>query len=439
MRRRRFLVGCAAVPGGLSVACTRSGSVPASRGPDAVHVASTAPAPQGRPVLAPADPTIEFAKLRGFCDGVEPPTPAEHAEARAAVQASLSAAGIAALVVEPGAAMTYLAGVRWGRSERPFLLIVPAEGEPQFVGPAFEARTAAEQLGDIALSVWQEHESPYRVLAGVLPRGRGAVAFDGAMRSFIVEGMRAQLARRKVVDGTDRLAAVRMRKRPAELSRLRRANEATKAALKAAAVHVRAGMRQSEIAALVRAAQQQAGLEDIWVLALAGPAAAFPHGTREDRVVAEGDLVLVDTGGALHGHRSDITRTWAVGTPSDEARRAWDTVHAAQTAALEAIRPGVTCGAIDAAARAVVEASGWGEGYAAFTHRLGHGIGLEVHEPPYLVMGSDLVLQEGMTMSVEPGIYLAGRIGVRIEDIIAVTTAGAEVFGPRVQSLDAPL
>ena len=444
MRRRGFLFGCAAMPCGLGTGCARSGATvaPGVAAPPA-HGTPDLEAGHGRAgagvAAMSATSPIEFSELHGFCDGIDPPTGAEHAQARGDVQARLSRAGLAALVVEPGPAMTYLAGVQWGRSERPFLLVLPAEGEPVLIGPAFEARTAREQIGDMAFSAWQEHESPYRVLVGRLPKGRGAIAFDGAMRSFVVEGMRAELAKRRLVDGTDVLAAVRMRKRPEELSRLRRANEATMAALKAAAAHVRPGMRQSEISGLVRAAQEQAGLLDVWVLALAGPAAAFPHGTREDRVVQDGDLVLVDTGGALHGYRSDITRTWAVGTASDEARRAWDTVHAAQTAALEAMRPGVRCGEIDAAARAVVQAAGWGEGYAAFTHRLGHGIGLEVHEAPYLVMGSDLVLDEGMTMSDEPGIYLPGRLGVRLEDIVAVTASGAEVFGPRAHSLDDPL
>jgi Xaa-Pro dipeptidase len=435
MRRRSFLVGCAAVPCGAS-ACARPGSTitPASVSPPN-HVDDVEPAGHGAGASSRESASIAFAELEGFCEGIDAPTPAEYVQARAAVQARLREAGVSALVVEPGAAMTYLAGVQWGRSERPFLLVLPADGEAEIVGPAFEARTAGEQIDEMTLSVWQEHESPYRVLTARLPKGRGAIAFDGAMRSFVVEGMRAEIGRRRLVDGSELLAAARMRKRPAELSRLRRANEATKAALKLVATHVRPGMRQSEVAALVRSAQEQAGLSDVWVLALAGPAAAFPHGTREDRVVEDGDLVLVDTGGALFGYRSDITRTWPVGKPSDEARRAWDTVHAAQSAALEAIRPGVRCGEVDAAARAVVQAAGWGEGYAAFTHRLGHGIGLEVHEAPYLVMGSDVVLDEGMTMSDEPGIYLPGRLGVRLEDIVAVTSTGAEVFGPRVERL----
>lgn len=229
-----------------------------------------------------------------------------------------------------------------------------------------------------------------------------------------------------------------MIKSAAELACLRRANQATKAALAAVAAHVRAGMRQSDVAALVREAQGAAGLGSIWALVLFGPDAAYPHGTESDRVLVEGDLILVDTGGALHGYCSDITRTWAFGAPDDQQRRIWDIVSEAQRAAMARIRPGVRCSEVAAAARAVVAAAGHGDGYQRFTHRLGHGIGLNVHEHPYLVRGNDLVLAPGMTMSNEPGLYLPGRLGVRIEDIVAVTEDGAEVFGPMAASIDAP-
>ena len=225
----------------------------------------------------------------------------------------------------------------------------------------------------------------------------------------------------------------RIRKTPAELQRLRRANEATKAALRLAMARAKPPIKQSEFAEEVRRAQQAAGLRDVWVLALFGPAAAFPHGTREDRALREGEFVLVDTGGALHGYRSDISRTWAVGKVDDEARKAWDTVAQAQAAALQLIRPGKRCGEPDAAARAVIAKAGFGEGYAAFTHRLGHGIGLQVHEEPYLRKDNPMVLQPGMTMSNEPGIYLPGTLGVRLEDIVAVTDDAPEVFGEVAQ------
>ena len=413
-----------------TAACRRSGA----RGPALPEpVAAT-------PTASPDDDP--WAALAGFCDGVAPPDAEEQAGHRERLSRALHDAGHAALVAEPGATMQHLAGVRWGRSERPFLLVVTRAGEPWWVVPAFEERTAREQLGDAPVRVWQEHESPYAIAAAGLAGaglGEGTVAVEPQLRHFVVEGLRNALGAGRVVDGAAVVDAVRMRKLPAELVRLRRANEATKAALRLVAeTAVREGMRQSELAELVRRAQERAGLSDVWVLALFGPSAAFPHGTEHDRALQEGDLVLVDTGGSLHGYRSDITRTWALGTPPADAGRAWAVVAEAQRAALEAIRPGVACGDVDAAARAVIDAAGFGPGYHRFTHRLGHGIGLEVHEHPYLVPGSTRLLEPGMTMSAEPGIYVPGAFGVRIEDIVAVTDDGCEVFGPRVEGLAAP-
>ncbi|HWB79557.1 MAG TPA: M24 family metallopeptidase, partial [Nannocystaceae bacterium] len=186
---------------------------------------------------------------------------------------------------------------------------------------------------------------------------------------------------------------------------------------------------QEEVAALVDAALTAAGLVDAWTLALVGPNASFPHGTGASRTVAAGDVVLVDTGASLHGYRSDISRTWVVGEPSEAVTRAYAAVAAAQKAALATIRPGVQARAVDAAARAVILEAGYGPDDRYFTHRLGHGIGLEVHEPPYLVGGNELVLEAGMTMSDEPGIYVPDGFGIRLEDIVAVTDDGAEVFG----------
>lgn len=228
-----------------------------------------------------------------------------------------------------------------------------------------------------------------------------------------------------------------MIKSPVELDRLRRANEATKAALARVAPLITPGMDEVEIAALARAAQEAAGLEDVWVLALVGASAAYPHGARTRAVAVEGGLVLVDTGGFLHGYASDITRTFPVGTLEDpDQRRAYAAVRSAQDAALAKILPGQPAHEADDAARAVLAEAGFGADYERFTHRLGHGIGLAVHEAPYLRRGNPRVLRPGMTMSNEPGVYVPGAFGVRIEDIVAVTEAGAEVFGPRAGPID---
>ncbi|MEM7153112.1 MAG: Xaa-Pro peptidase family protein [Myxococcota bacterium] len=427
MRRRELLFGA----GTWAAWGTMAGCRPQpTMGPDA---AVPPPCDERLPEV-----DARWSALAGFCDGIAAPDDAERRSHRTRMTEALAAAGQRALVVEPGPTMQFLAGVRWGRSERPFLLVLPREGEAFWVVPAFEELRAREQLGDADVSAWQEHESPYEIVAKRLGGASDPVAVEPQMRGFIVEGLRQAMGATAVVDGAAVVHGVRMRKQPAELARLRRANEATKAALRLVASEVGGGIRQSELAELIRAAQNEAGLGDVWVLALIGPNAAFPHGTAEDRALTEGDVVLVDTGGSLHGYRSDITRTWVYGTPSDEVRTAWATVAEAQRRALEKIGPGVQCGEVDAQARAVIEAAGFGTGYERFTHRLGHGIGLEVHEPPYLVQASTQVLEPGMTMSNEPGIYVPGQFGIRIEDIVAVTETGAEVFGPMVESIDQP-
>lgn len=436
MRRRALLRGTGAGLAAAALAGCRRLDGEVSSSPLS---SSSSVGPGGRPVSPSSDP---FAALEGLCDGIEPPDEAERAGHRERMQRALHDAGHDAVVIEPGATMQYLAGVRWGRSERPFLLVLPRTGEPLWVGPAFEERTAREQLGSATLRVWQEHESPYaRVAAALAERGLGdrSVAMEPQLRHFVAEGLRHALGPGRVVDGAAVVEGTRMRKQPAELARLRRANEATKAALRRVAeTSMREGMGREELAELVVAAQQRAGLTDVWVLALLGPNAAFPHGTAHEHALAEGDLVLVDTGGSLHGYRSDITRTWALGAAPPQVERAWSVVARAQRAAMELIRPGVACGQVDAAARAVIEEAGFGAGYQRFTHRLGHGIGLEVHEPPYLVQDATRILEPGMTMSNEPGIYEPGVFGVRIEDIVAVTDDGHEVFGPSVESLAAP-
>jgi Xaa-Pro dipeptidase len=282
---------------------------------------------------------------------------------------------------------------------------------------------------------WREHDSPYARLADAFAGlARATIALDPTMRQFVAHGLARAMPDARWIADDEVVGHCRLRKQPPELARLRRANEVTKAAIRAVASKVEVGTSSEAIATWMEQALVAAGLRDPWVLALVGPAASFPHGTAEPGVVRDGDAVLVDTGASLHGYRSDITRTFVVGKPSAALRRAWDTVAAAQRAALAAIRPGVTTGSVDAAARAVMAEAGYGADDRYFTHRLGHGIGLEVHEPPYLVGGGTLVLEPGMTMSDEPGIYVPGELGVRIEDIVAVTPEGAEVFG----ELDAP-
>ena len=393
-------------------------------------------APTGHEETEPAEPDA-YSGLQGFCDDVQAVSPAEYAARAQAIAKGLTAAGLSAVVVEPGANMEYGCGVRWSRSERPFLWVLRADGTQAWVCPGFEQRTAGERLPEGAeVLPWQEHEDPFAMVA----RFTGAdakVAVDPDSRGFIFAGVSARVAEARL-DGAP-IEDVRIRKTAAELDRLRRANEATKAAIAAAAERLQPGMTQSAFAAELVAAQHAAGLQQVWCLALFGPAASFPHGTQEDRTLREDDVVLVDTGGSLHGYRSDVSRTWSVGTPGAAFEDAWRAVADAQAQALKEIRAGAACGAPDARARAVIEGAGFGSGYERFTHRLGHGIGLQVHEPPYLRPDNDRILRPGMVMSNEPGIYVAGSFGARIEDIVAVTEGEPEVLGVPVGPFEDPL
>lgn len=370
-----------------------------------------------------------------------PPDESELAEHIECARRRMHDEKLGALVVEPGASMSYLSGVGWGVSERPFLLVIPRAGEPFWVCPAFELRSARERVGEKAdVLRWEEHESPYVAVAdGLRARGLAGkpVAVDPDVRQLVVHGLSGALGRR-VESGAAVAQDCRVRKGPAELARIRRANEATKAALRLCADMVVEGMGQDDLAGLLREAQQVAGLSRPWVLCLFGENAAYPHGTDRQRRLRRGDLILVDTGGSLHGYGSDVTRTWPFGEVTDEQRRAWNAVRAAQTAALEQMRPGVTCSEPDAAARRAIEDAGYPGGYEVFTHRLGHGIGLRGHEEPYLRPNNSRLLEPGMTVSVEPGIYLPGHLGVRLEEVVAITEDGHEVFGPMAESLERP-
>ncbi len=416
----------AAGAAGLTVACATR-SVPPSA---------------GDPVPAPAasERSSRFSHLRGFCDGISAPDAAEYAERQERCREALRAAGVDAVAVEAGVSLDYLTGVRWRQSERPLLYVLPVKGSPFWVGPHFEEGTLRESgVENDELRLWHEHESPYaRTRQGLADAGlsAGRLALEPSMRSFVAAGLRSSGI--EVVVEHDVVSECRMRKSASELARLRRANEATKAALAAAAKHVQEGMSEADLGSLIREAQTEAGLESIWTLVAFGDAAAYPHGTREKHPLRKGELILVDTGGKLHGYSSDITRTWPFGPVSAEQRKAWETVLAAQTRALDGYRAGLAPEKADALARGVVDGAGYGDAYQAFSHRLGHGIGMEVHEHPYVVRGNARAFKPGNTMSNEPGIYLRGKLGVRIEDIVAIRDDGPEVFGPRAVSLEDP-
>ena len=402
------------------------------RGGLALGVAAASPASRSAAEASgapPFDVPAPIAALTPLTEGVVPITVEEHRGRIARAQALMAAAGLKALVLGPGTSLTYFTGAEWGASERFFGAVLTREGDPAWITPAFERARALEQV-EIGTDVrgWEEHESPFALIAAIL-RERGVATGDVGIEetvpfTFANEISLAAPALR-LRAATPVTAGCRMIKDAHELALMRRACEITVRAHRAVFSSLREGMTQSEAAALSSDAHRRLGIRG-GSLVLFGADAAYPHGTQQPRPLQRGDVVLIDGGGRLHGYSSDITRTAVFGAPPTTRQRTiWDVVRRAQQAAFEAARPGAEAQAVDAAARRVIEAAGFGSGYSALTHRVGHGIGMDGHEWTYLVKGNRTRLEPGMCFSDEPGIYIPGELGVRHEDIIFITATGA--------------
>jgi Xaa-Pro dipeptidase len=371
--------------------------------------------------------------LQPLTDGAEPIAPQEHRDRIERARDLLAESGMDALVLGPGSGLTYFTGTRWHLSERFFGMVLPRSGEPAWVTPAFERDRALEriQIGD-DVRAWEEDASPYGLVAQIL-KDRGAatgrVGIDEAMPFAFSDGIGQAAPAARLASGTPVTAGCRMVKDDHELALMRRGAEITRRAHRAVFASLREGTTVKEARDWCVAAHQRLGVRG-GALVLFGADAAFPHGTATPQPLREGDVVLIDGGGSLHGYASDITRTGVFAErPTDRQRRIWDLVRKAQAAAFEAARPGAECQAVDTAARRVVEAGGFGPGYRHLTHRLGHGIGLDGHEWPYMVRGNTTRLKVGMTFTDEPGIYIPGELGIRHEDTLAVTVDGCENLG----------
>jgi Xaa-Pro dipeptidase len=382
--------------------------------------------------------------LENMTEGIEPLQKEDYEKRLARAQALLEQYSIDGLLITGGTNMQYFLNMSWWQSERMFGAIINRTGDPIWICPAFELERAEEiiQFGN-DIRTWEEHESPYTLITDAMnsltPRG-GVLGIGPAVRNFFVEGIRRELPGTglELVDGAVITEGCRGIKDEKELVYMDLANRITKKAYREAFQHAREGMASQEMASLIREAHQQMGTSG-GGYPLFGPGSAFPHGTRERHDLAPGDTILVDGGCSVEGYRSDVTRTIFFGTPSDKQKRVFETVLKAQQEAQKAVRPGVPCETIDNTARKFIEEAGFGPGYKYFTHRLGHGIGMEGHEYPYLVKGNTLELQPGMTFSNEPGIYIYGEFGVRIEDCFVVTADGSRVLGEMsVEDIEQP-
>ncbi|KAI7823603.1 peptidase M24, structural domain-containing protein [Gamsiella multidivaricata] len=412
-----------------------------------------------------------YSHLNGSCDHVRPISPAEFEERQANLSSLLVDLKATAYIAEPGSNMKYFTNIRWSQSERPFLLVIQAKRDntdrvltkATIVAPAFEASRARQGLlpgSSISIKTWEEGGSAYKVVREVLetpwvgpddddekndadvqgdkkekPKEMEQIYIDPDMRQFVSHGLYTALesSTRKLSIANRDISLLRMQKTAHEIEILRCVSTTTVNVIRAIKGDITVGIRESEVQELLTEAYQQAGLEYEHgnSLVLFGKDAALPHGSGNDTSLEKGMMVLIDSGARLHGYLSDITRTFWIKRGdskdmNDELDKVWDIVKNAQQAALHTVRPGASCASVDKAARSLIASEGYG---IRFTHRLGHGLGLDGHEDPYLNIGNtDTALRPGMVFTNEPGIYVEGSFGIRLEDVVLVTENGYEIL-----------
>ena len=376
---------------------------------------------------------------------IPPPiTTEERVRRLARARQLMQAAGIGAVLVESGPSLDYYTGIQWWRSERLTAAVIPASGDPIIVTPFFERPSIAEMLKVPAeIRTWNEDEEPLKLVADFL-KERGAstapIGFEETDRFWIMDRLKRQLPGAAIVNANPVVRAQRMIKTPAELALLQAANDITAASLRYAGERTREGMSAADIDAMIAAAHKKMGGAYDGGLVLIGEASAYPHGSKIPHIVKRGEVVLLDCGCSVHGYQSDISRTYVLGDPPADVRKVYDQVSRGQQIAVAAAKVGAPAGSVDDAVRHAYESWGYGPGYKlpGTPHRTGHGIGMEGHQPVNLVHGETTPLAPGMCFSDEPGIYLPGKFGVRIEDCWHLTEAGPKFFSQPPTSIDKP-
>jgi Xaa-Pro dipeptidase len=400
-------------------------------------------------LAGPLPPSI--AALSSMRDRAKPITNDERKKRIERARALMTENKLDAVMLAGGTSLNYFTGMRWGNSERLFAVVLPVKGDPFCVCPAFEEDRAREQLalGPLAstdVRTWQEDESPFeRVAGGLKDRGiaAGRIGIEETAKFVFADSVASAAPALKVVSATPVTAGCRMIKDSHEVELMRLACQVTLKAYDAVYQSLAEGMTQNQVGALIDAAYGRLGFSG-GASVQVGEYTALPHGSIQPQTIREGTIIMIDDGCSVEGYQSDITRTFVLGKPTDKMRKVFDIVHQAQAAALAAAKPGVALEAIDAAARKVIVDAGYGPGFKYFSHRLGHGMGMDGHEWPYLVKNNmfgwknALTLQPGMVFSDEPGIYIRGEFGVRLEDDMHITEAGAELFTPQSPAIDQP-
>jgi Xaa-Pro dipeptidase len=391
-----------------------------------------------------------IANLKSRKSEAAPITQEERAARQEKARKLMTENGIDAILLMSGTSLNYFTGIRWWGGERMFAYVLPAKSTAFYVCPAFEEGRAHEQIvnapdGDHPrVRTWQEDESPYRLIVeGLKDNGiaTGKLGIEEMTRFFFVDGIAKAAPQLTLTSATPVTAGCRMIKSAHEIALMRLAAQVTLSAYEAVYHALQDGMTQNDVESLIAAAYGQLGFPGDASVEV-DEFTAYPHGSDTPQVIREGSIVMIDDGCTVEGYQSDITRTFVLGkVPAkngDKMKKVFDTVHRAQSAALSAARPGVECGAIDDAARKVITDAGYGPDYKYFAHRLGHGLGMDGHEWPYLVRGSTTKLQPNITTSNEPGIYIRGEFGIRLEDDLHITENGAELFTPQSFSLEEP-
>lgn len=395
-------------------------------------------------VLRAAEP--DLSDLRDITTGAVPIGPDERDRRLSRAQALMRASGMGAVLIEPGSSMVYFTGVRWGRSERPTLAILPREGQPLIVTPFFEEPSVRQTLAVPAeVRVWQEDGNALAIVAAWLKErrlDRLPIGIEETTRTFIPTDLARFAPAVRQVSANPVVRGCRMVKTPAELALMQTATDVTIAAYRWLAPRIETGMTGAEIGALMTAATRRLGGDPEFALALIGPAAALPHGSREVHRIAPDQILLMDCGCTVQGYQSDVSRTWVPkGRATADQRKVWADAARGQQVARSAAKLGATAGSVDDAVRAYYTELGYGPDYKlpGLSHRTGHGIGMDGHEPVNLVRGETTRLAPGMCFSNEPGIYLPGRFGVRLEDCFHMTAEGPRWFSTPPTSIDAPL
>jgi len=379
--------------------------------------------------------------LQPVASKVVPIGDAERRARMARAQQLMGEHGMDAIFVDAGTTLDYFAGLRWWNSERTMGMLLPKAGGPVYIVPAFErSRTQGQIRIGTDVRAWQEDESPYQLIAQVLRErhaGTGVLGIEDRVPFYRVTEIGKALPQARLVEATPVTAGCRAIKSPAELALMQVACDATLAVYRAVWEGLEPGMTQHQVAAWIDAAYARMGLRGEASINV-GKFTAQPHGSDQPQRIVEGTPVMLDDGCYVEGYQSDLTRTFTLGRASDKMKRVFDSVRKAQQAALAAAHPGATMASVDAAARKVIVDAGYGPGYKYFSHRLGHGIGMDMHEWYYLVGGNSRKIEVGMTFSDEPGIYIPDEFGVRLEDDMHVTPAGARWFTPQSPSLEQP-